>query len=356
VPLGGKEFGAYRLVFGDDGIDLWDREGTPLYDDLARRDFTVNAFAWDLHGGEVVDPFGGLADLERRQLRATTEKSFVDDPLRLLRLPRLLLRLPGFTADPATVELGRLAAALLPRVAAERIRDEVAKLFDHPEARRGVEMLAALDLYPGLWLGRPGEPGDATPAVVLLDSLAGSTAVLEGEAAPEVLGVGWHDGLRAARLAATFLPLPSPIAAVLAWSEAGYLSRKEAETVNRLLAETAIPEGEIEMRRFLYRTGESLWAAALALLGARAEIAGEGSRWRAAAEAVLALVSRHGQPLFSPPRLVSGLDVQRITGLPPGPALGQVIAALNAEQVDGRILSREEAERWLERQDTISKP
>lgn len=347
VPLGGKEFGAYRLVSGDESIDLWDREGTPLYADLARRDFTVNAFAWDLETGKVVDPFGGLEDLERRLLRATTEKSFTDDPLRLLRLPRLLLQL-GFTADPATVELGRLSAALLPRVAAERVRDELTKLFDHPEARRGVETLAALGLYPGLWLGMPGEPGDAAPAVALLDALANSATVLEGKAAPEVLGAGWWGGgLRSARLAASFLPLPSPDAAVLAWGEAGYLSRKGTETVHRLLAEATLPEGEVELRRFLYRTGEVLWAAALALLGARAEVAGEESRWRAAATAALALVVRVGHTLFDPPRLLSGLDVQRITGLPPGLALGQVIAALTAEQVDGRIGSREEAERWL---------
>src|SRR6202158_2795770 len=106
VKLGGKDFAAYRLVIGavgasdpggasdgtDDAVlsgyrilDLWDRQSLPLHDDLARRDFTVNSFALAPRGGAVIDPFGGLSDLERRVLRATTAQSFAGDPLRVLR-------------------------------------------------------------------------------------------------------------------------------------------------------------------------------------------------------------------------------------------------------------------------------
>jgi len=75
--------------------------------------------------GAVVDPFGGLADLERRVLRATTGQSFEGDPLRVLRLVRLLVRLPGFSVEPDTFELARGAAPRLPGIAAERIREEL---------------------------------------------------------------------------------------------------------------------------------------------------------------------------------------------------------------------------------------
>ncbi|MGH9362036.1 MAG: CCA tRNA nucleotidyltransferase, partial [Thermoanaerobaculia bacterium] len=97
VRLGGKEFAAFRLVARRWVLDLWDREGTSLERDLARRDFTVNSFAWAPASGELADPFGGLDDLARRLLRATTPESFAGDPLRVLRLPRLLVQLPGFT-------------------------------------------------------------------------------------------------------------------------------------------------------------------------------------------------------------------------------------------------------------------
>src|SRR6185295_13067928 len=97
VLLGGKEFAAFRLVGQEVEIDLWDREEMTRQDDLARRDLTINAIALDVHAGELIDPFGGLVDLDRRVLRAVTGDSFRGDPLRVLRLPRLSVQLSGFT-------------------------------------------------------------------------------------------------------------------------------------------------------------------------------------------------------------------------------------------------------------------
>jgi poly(A) polymerase len=163
VPLGGKDFAAYRLVARGLIVDLWDRAGTPLRQDLARRDFTLNSMALALeaeHGAPragiaLADPFGGRADLAARRLRATTPESFTGDPLRILRLARLLVQLPAFTAEVATVELARQAAHLLPQVAAERIRVELGSIFAHDQARRGLQALAATGVYPALWLGPP---------------------------------------------------------------------------------------------------------------------------------------------------------------------------------------------------------
>ena len=213
-------------------VDLWDRERTTLHEDLARRDFTVNAFALDARSGELADPFGGLADLERRLLRATTPESFTGDPLRVLRLPRLLLRLPGFAADPETLMLARASAPGLARVAAERVRDELAILFAHPEAHRGLALLVALDVYPGLWLGRPGEPGRPEGAVTELEALPErvremrevDTAAAEAVDAP------------AARLAASFAHLPAqdgrgPLQRLELFRDAGYVTRQEAAKV-----------------------------------------------------------------------------------------------------------------------------
>ncbi len=75
--------------------------GRSLEDDLARRDFTVNAMAARLPGHELVDPFGGLADLQARVLRTpgAPEASFTDDPLRILRAARFTAQL-GFTVTP----------------------------------------------------------------------------------------------------------------------------------------------------------------------------------------------------------------------------------------------------------------
>jgi poly(A) polymerase len=109
--------------------------GGSLEDDLARRDFTVNAMAVRLPGHELVDPFGGLADLQARVLRTpgAPEASFTDDPLRILRAARFTAQL-GFTATPAVRSAMRDLAGLLapPKVSAERIEGELTKLLLSP--------------------------------------------------------------------------------------------------------------------------------------------------------------------------------------------------------------------------------
>jgi poly(A) polymerase len=104
--------------------------GASLEDDLSRRDFTVNAMAARLPGHELVDPYGGLADLRERVLRtpASPEESFDADPLRILRAARFVAQL-GFTPRP---ELRAAMTALAPRlsiISAERISAELSKLL-----------------------------------------------------------------------------------------------------------------------------------------------------------------------------------------------------------------------------------
>jgi poly(A) polymerase len=115
--------------------------GDDIGTDLGRRDFTVNAMALRLPDLELVDPYGGLADLAQRRLRTplAVDVSFTDDPLRMLRAARFASQL-GFTPDDAVVEaMGRMRGRL-EIVSAERIRDELTKL------------LVTDDPGPGLWL------------------------------------------------------------------------------------------------------------------------------------------------------------------------------------------------------------
>ena len=91
-----------------------------IADDMARRDFTVNAMARRLETGELVDPFGGRDDLERRELRTVGPTSFAEDPLRILRGLRLVSQL-DFTLTAATVAQMQAEASGLANVSAERI-------------------------------------------------------------------------------------------------------------------------------------------------------------------------------------------------------------------------------------------
>lgn len=139
-----ERHGAWRVALdGGRTVDF-----TPLQEgieaDLATRDFTINAIARPLGGGEHVDPFGGLQDLERRVLRAVCPSIFQDDPLRLLRAVRLEDEL-GFRLDPETEQLAREHAALVERPAGERILAELMRL-----SSQGFERLDELGLLAPL--------------------------------------------------------------------------------------------------------------------------------------------------------------------------------------------------------------
>jgi tRNA nucleotidyltransferase/poly(A) polymerase len=344
VVLGGKEFAAFRAVAADFEIDLWDRAGMTFDEDLARRDFTVNSIALDARSGTVSDPFDGLGDLRRRVLRATTPESFTGDPLRVLRLPRLLLRLSGFAAEPATLELARRAAPLLPRVSSERVRDELSVLFAHPEAHRGLALLIALDLYPGLWLGAPGVPetsGHALAELEALEACVHELRELDAHAAEAVEAP-------AARFASLFANLPprpgvAPEDDVERCRKSGYLTNRTAGDVHSLLALPDIPDDDLPARRWLHRAG-ALWSTAACWQGARrAARKRESAAWRIGLRRLTDLVARDREVLFDPPRLVTGTDVQELLGLRPGRELGNVLAAVQEAQVEGRVRTREEA-------------
>jgi tRNA nucleotidyltransferase/poly(A) polymerase len=122
-----ERHGAWRVALsGGRTVDF-----TPLPDgieaDLGTRDFTINAIARPLAGGDPLDPFGGLGDLDRRVLRSVDPGVFQDDPLRLLRAVRLEDEL-GFRLDPETERLVRANAGLVTRPAGERILAELARL------------------------------------------------------------------------------------------------------------------------------------------------------------------------------------------------------------------------------------
>jgi poly(A) polymerase len=121
--------------------------GDSLTGDLRRRDFTVNAMAVSLPQRELVDPFGGLADLAEGVLRTpgTPEESFSDDPLRMMRAARFAAQL-GFSVDPPVVEAMTAMAGRIEIVSAERVRDELVKLVLAPYPRKGLSLMVSTGL------------------------------------------------------------------------------------------------------------------------------------------------------------------------------------------------------------------
>ena len=122
-----ERHGAWRVALADEPtVDFTPLPG-PIEDDLATRDFTINAIAERVGSDARVDPYGGSGDLAARRLRAVSQSIFDDDPLRLLRGPRLEDEL-GFRLVPETEELLRTKAHLVTSPSGERILAELRRL------------------------------------------------------------------------------------------------------------------------------------------------------------------------------------------------------------------------------------
>lgn len=159
-----ERHGAWRVALPEDRTVDFTPLPDGIHDDLATRDFTINAIARPLAGGEPLDPFGGVGDLERRTLRAVRPGVFQDDPLRLLRAARLESEL-GFRLDAETERLVRANAGLVTRPAGERILAELERL-----GADGFERLEELGLLAPLGgsVDRLRELGETTAELRLV--------------------------------------------------------------------------------------------------------------------------------------------------------------------------------------------
>lgn len=277
-------------------------------EDLARRDFTINAMAYNAAEG-LVDPFGGQKDLQNGLLRAVGEpqQRFTEDALRILRLYRFAARF-GFALDAATARAARQLAPHLDCISAERIQEELAKLLAAPQ--------------PGAYL----EP--AVLAVVLPEltpeSLTAAKSVVDAcPAGEENLPVRWAALLGALSEADTRRVLKRLRCSNACIEETAILVRETAgEGVSEEKA-SAHP-GDIHIRQLLGRYGlrtvERLCALCAALHPQAAPacaLAAQRAR-QLDADGVCCRVSQLA---------VNGRDLMA-AGIPAGPAMRRVLEAL----------------------------
>jgi tRNA nucleotidyltransferase (CCA-adding enzyme) len=177
-------------------------EPATLDEDLARRDFAINAMALALSGddlGRLVDPHGGRADLDAHAVRVLHDESFLDDPTRLLRAVRYEARL-GFRMDPGTEKLARAAidGGAPATVSGHRIADELLDLLAEVEVARAVERLSDLGVDRALDPSLEAD-ADLVASAALACSECGAERTLAALAAlvarePEALAP-WVDSL-----------------------------------------------------------------------------------------------------------------------------------------------------------------
>jgi putative nucleotidyltransferase with HDIG domain len=387
-------FGVWRVVARDHSwqVDLLPVAGGSIETDLAQRDFTINAIAEPLGGGEHVDPFGGLRDLRARILRMVSAGAFEDDPLRTLRLARLACEL-SFEIDPDTRAAAAASAGVLVEVAPERIFAELKRIVIGERALDGLDVMDALgatgvvlpelaalrgveqsdyhhlDVYehtrlvlactielssrPEHWFGDHGEAVTRLLAEPLANELTRGQALRFGALLHDVAKPRTRQVMASGRI--TFVG-HDVVGAEMA---AGVLTRLRASDRLRdhvaalalnhlrlgfLVHET--PLGRRAIYRYL-RACEPVQAdVTLLSVADRLATRGRGSQDAIARHLELArellseaLAWREGRP--RPP--VRGDQLARAVGLRPGPELGQILQELEEASFAGEISSADEA-------------
>jgi poly(A) polymerase len=167
-------------VYRDDSRKPEVTFGRSIEEDLARRDFTVNAMAVRLPDGRFIDPFGGLADIANRRLRTPSSPatSFEDDPLRMLRAARFVSQLE-LVPTPETVAAITKRVGRLEIVSRERIRDELSKLLLGRAPGKGLWLVVRTGLASQFLPELPALALEQDPVHRHKDVLAHTIAVVE---------------------------------------------------------------------------------------------------------------------------------------------------------------------------------
>jgi tRNA nucleotidyltransferase (CCA-adding enzyme) len=310
--------------------------------DLARRDFTVNAIAVDPSTGSLIDPFGGVPDLERRCLRAVgePERRFAEDGLRVLRAARFVASL-GFELEPATAHAIAPSLDTFRKVSPERVRDEWTKTLLAPTPSRGFEVMREHGLLAitAPELARLAEAPSPDADNALRHTLS------RVDRAPRELEL---------RLAALYADLPRARAGDtrLAFELMTRLrfSNAERKRVVDLLTPYPIVYSrswtDVDLRRWLRRVGPDVYADLCRL--ERANLAVHQPPRESELAALTELEERAKAALAQDPPLslgqlaINGRTLMTSLGVKPGPALGETLEKLLELVVDDPSLNREE--------------
>lgn len=338
----------------------------PIEEDLGRRDFTINAMAYSLADNRIIDPYNGRRDLEKRLLRAVFPKAFEEDPLRLLRAIQFAARF-SLKIDPETWGLILKNAHLIETVSGERISQELVKLMSAAKPSAGFDLMFESGLLkfilPELLhlkgIEQDKQPGDDVYSHTMraLDA-ARSDDEIEHKGNPDLLfSVLLHD-IGKARTSQYHKPSQRVVffghqlvSARLAkkWMEkikltsAGINVTEVLALIKDHMFETKASFTDRAIRRFVAKIGPELIFKLLDMRLAD----NRGGKHPHGIKGVLRLRHRIREelakkPPFGPKDLaINGHDLLS-SGIPEGPALGQILHALVELVLDDPSLNTRE--------------
>jgi hypothetical protein len=353
------EVTTFRRDVKTDGRHAVVEFGASLEDDLARRDFTINAMAWSPSRKELRDPFGGEADLRARVVRAVgvPEERMREDRLRALRAIRFASRF-GFEIEPGTWAAIVASAPHLRRLSMERVKQELEKTMEQVECPSNAlrlwrdsgalaVLIPALRKISDVALDAMDQVARPVPAAGFVgigrpDRRMNRFVALFSDLAPE-------DAARALRDLRFSNADGAWITSVLArWRaiEAGL--RAELPAAERAEAGRGTLPPAVVIRRWAGAAGRTRLRAVLRLAAARFAAERKAGREAPSSRSMRALYRAALRTAFRDPVEIGDLAVDgddlRKAGIPPGPALGRILALLLEEVLEEPVRNTSE---WL---------
>jgi tRNA nucleotidyltransferase (CCA-adding enzyme) len=366
-----------RVVFKQGTADFAQQVGPTLEADLQRRDFRVNAIAYNPHTDQLLDPLQGYADLQKHMIRMVSWENLAEDPLRLLRAYRQAAQL-GFSLEAETRSVIQQLAPNLRRIAAERVQSELNYLlstargtswlttawqdgllqdwFPHATAA-GLALIAAIDQTTAIL--QETVPDFAVELTNQLRSTSAKTAGAETtrpapSSADSKASGSSRTWLTAAKLA-SLLPFDS-VAAEAQLRRLKY-SRSEVQTVSTVIrvmpqlcavavnsltdpawkTQPEIPIAHSPRAQYLFfqEVGAAFPAVALLVIAAGVPLT-----------QLLPLIHHFltpNDPIAHPTPLLTGQDLMTALKLSAGPHIGRLLAEIQLARAEGKITNREEA-------------
>jgi poly(A) polymerase len=331
-------------------------------EDAQRRDFTINGMFYDPVAEEVIDLVGGQADIAAKLVRAIGDpaKRFAEDRLRMLRAVRFAAVL-DYQIDKQTWEALVANASSINQISAERIRDELVRIFYSPNRVRGWDLLDSsglmrailpeLDAMKGVLQPEQFHPeGDVFVHTRLMLQL-----LPEEVSVPLVLAVLFHDVAK---------PVTARVDRTgrIRFNDHDRIGAEMTEAImRRLRFSGAEIEATVEMVRqhMVFKDAPNMRVAKLKRFMARPTFEDEMELHRVDCESSHRMLDNYdfllrkreefaNEPIIPPP-LVRGDDLIAL-GLKPGPKFGEILEAVETRQLEGSLRTREEALEWVKRE------
>jgi len=331
-------------------------------EDAKRRDFTINGMFYDPVAEQVIDLVGGQADIAAKLVRAIGEpaKRFAEDRLRMLRAVRFATVL-DYQIDNQTWEALVANATSINQISAERIRDELMRIFLSPNRVRGWDLLDSSGLMPVILPELEAMKGVLQPEQfhpegdVFVHTRLMLQLLPEEVSVPLVLAVLFHD-------------VAKPVTATvdktgrIRFNEHDRIGAQMTEAImRRLRFSGAEIDATIEMVRqhMVFKDAPNMRVAKLKRFMARPTFEDELELHRVDCESSHRILDNYefllrkreefaNEPIIPPP-LVRGDDLIAL-GLKPGPKFGEILEAVETRQLEGTLRTRDEALEWVKRE------